>query len=258
MLLVVSPAKNLDWESSYPERSWSEPSLIKETAQLAERVKGLSTREIGRMMALSEKLSKLNYQRFQDYKHPYPAGAARPAVFAFAGDVYQGLGATSLSQPSLDWLNGHLQILSGFYGLLRPFDLILPYRLEMGRSLKTDRGTNLYHFWGNLLTEQLNQQLEKDSSPVLVNLASNEYFKSIKPKLLKAEVYTPQFLDLKKGEYKMISFYAKRARGLMCRYLAENQVDQPEGLSGFNLAGYRFDPTRSSELKPTFIRDQPA
>jgi len=258
MLMVVSPAKNLDWESEYPAHPWTKPEFLTDTGILAEKAKALSAADIGELMKLSEKLSELNHQRFQDYQHPYSEGSARPAVFAFAGDVYQGMEPSSLGSDQLIWLNQHLRILSGFYGLLRPFDLILPYRLEMGRPLKTERGTNLYHFWGSTLAESINEQLENAETKVLVNLASNEYFKSVPLKTLQATVHTPQFLDRKNGQYKMISFYAKRARGLMARFVATHQIDQPDGLLDFNLAGYRYSPDRSTPRMPTFIRDEPS
>ncbi|MDT8447521.1 MAG: peroxide stress protein YaaA [bacterium] len=256
MLMVISPAKNLDFTSKPPPVAATEPRLLDQTQLLISQLKGLDPTQVGQLMGLSDQLAELNYQRFQDFTLPLPE-SARPAVFAFNGDVYQGLDAASLRPKSLNSLGQNLRILSGLYGLLRPFDRILPYRLEMGTKLPNSRGKDLYGFWGSRLTELLAQDLAESGQQTLVNLASNEYYKALKPKELDAEVITPQFRDLKNGEYKMISFFAKKARGLMCRFVTEQSVDRPEGLKDFNLKGYRFDPVRSKPLAPVFLRDEP-
>lgn len=256
MLFVVSPAKSLDFESPVPDLEPSQPRLLKEAQVLAKQLKGFSADQLGELMNLSAKLAELNFQRFQDFKTPLPKDLSQMAVFAFDGDVYGGLDARSLNKAALKRLNQRLRILSGFYGLLKPFDLILPYRLEMGTKLATERGKDLYAFWGEQIRELLAQDMKEAGGGPLVNLASNEYFKAVQAKKLDAEVITPQFKDLKNGEYKMISFFAKKARGLMARYLVEEDIDRPEGLLDFRAQGYRYDPARSKPLAPVFIRDE--
>ncbi|MGC9386134.1 MAG: peroxide stress protein YaaA [Hydrogenovibrio sp.] len=253
MLFLVSPAKALD-ESPAPDSvPASEAAFLTQAQQLVDELKPLGPVDLAGLMHLSDALAELNYQRFQDWQWPFDA-QAKQAVLLFKGDVYQGLEASSLTPSQLTYLQNHLRILSGLYGLLKPLDRILPYRLEMGTKLANAKGKDLYAFWGDQITDVLNQQLAEQDSHLVVNLASNEYFKAVNKKQLQAEVITPQFKDWKNGQYKMISFYAKRARGLMARYAALNQVEQVEDLKYFEADGYRFAPDLSSEKNWVFTR----
>ncbi|KUJ71803.1 peroxide stress protein YaaA [Thiomicrospira sp. WB1] len=256
MLMLVSPAKKLD-ESPAPKNvTASEPILLDQAAQLMQTLKPLGPVDIAQLMKLSDALAELNYERFQAWQVPFDKKAAKQAAFMFQGDVYQGLAAERLSESALNYLQTHLRILSGLYGVLRPLDRMLPYRLEMGTKLATERGKNLYEFWGDRITSVLNETLADLDSRVVVNLASNEYFKAVQKKKLNAQVITPQFKDWKNGQYKMISFYAKKARGLMARYAAEQQVEQVEDLKYFDLDGYGFAPDLSNETNWVFTRRQ--
>jgi cytoplasmic iron level regulating protein YaaA (DUF328/UPF0246 family) len=257
MLITLSPAKTLDFDSMPPVQETTEPDFIKESKVLIKEAKNLQPDEISSLMGISEKLGVLNWERFQTWKYPFPEGKAKQAVFAFKGDVYTGLEAEKLSAEGLAYAQQHIRILSGLYGILRPLDRILPYRLEMGTGFKNERGKNLYEFWGDRLTDKLNNELKDDDAPVLVNLASNEYFKAVKTKKLKARIITPVFKDLKNGQYKIISFYAKKARGLMAAYISENQIDEPEMIKAFDTAGYVFNPDLSQEDTWVFTRDNP-
>lgn len=256
MLFVISPAKALDESPVASTIEASEAAFLPESEQLISALKQLGPVDIQQLMGLSEKLADLNYQRFQRWQLPFDTEAAKQAVLLFKGDVYQGLEAATLDQKALDYCQTHLRILSGLYGLLKPLDRILPYRLEMGTAFATEKGKNLYEFWGTQLTDALNAQLETESSHWLINLASNEYFKAIQPKQLRANVITPQFKEWKNGRYKIISFYAKRARGLMARYAAVNQLTNPEDLKYFDWEGYQFDANLSSETNWVFTRNQ--
>jgi len=206
-------------------------------------------------MSISDKLGQLNAERFQTWHTPFTPDNARQAVLAFKGDVYTGLDAESFSSGDFSFAQKHLRILSGLYGLLKPLDLMQPYRLEMGTRFENTRGKDLYAFWGSKITEALNQLLASDDK-VLVNLASNEYFKSVQKKHLDARLVTPQFKDWKNGQYKMISFYAKKARGLMCRYAIQNRITQADDLKGFNLDGYYFSEDQSDNNNWVFLRDE--
>lgn len=256
MLFLVSPAKALD-EAPAPEQI-EKTSLAfgKQAKQLMNELKQLGPVDVAQLMHLSDKLADLNYERFQAWQYPFDDKQSKQAMFLFKGDVYQGLEASSLAPKELAYLQAHLRILSGLYGLLNPLDGILPYRLEMGTKFQNAKGKDLYAFWGDQITELLNQQLAEQNSRIVVNLASNEYFKAVKKKKLNAEIITPQFKDWKNGQYKMISFYAKRARGLMARYAAVNQVEQVEDLKYFDYDGYRFAPDLSSEKDWVFTRKQ--
>lgn len=249
-LMVISPAKTLDFTSPLVTRRHTQPAFLDRSAELVDILKQMTPADMGKLMDISDELSVLNAGRYQSWKRPFTARNSRAAVLAFMGDVYEGLGAAHLSEPDFDYLESHLRILSGLYGLLKPFDLIQPYRLEMGKSLANPAGKNLYAWWGDTLTQTLNAQKPK----VLVNLASDEYFKSIKPKLLNCPVITPVFEDFKNGQYKIISFYAKRARGLMVRYAALNQLDDPQQLKHFDLEGYAFVADGSDEQRWLFRR----
>ena len=240
MLLVLSPAKSLDYETPSPTPKFTEPRLLDESARLIERLREFSPAEIASLMSLSDPLAVLNHARYAEWSRPFSPANAKPSVFAFNGDVYDGLAAATLPAKSLDWLQGHVRILSGLYGLLRPLDLMQAYRLEMGTKLKNARGKDLYAFWGERITELLAADLKAAKARVLVNLASEEYFKSVKPALLDVPVVQPVFEDWKGGRYKIISFYAKRARGLMSRYVITNRIDEVDALQGFDAEGYAF------------------
>lgn len=256
MLMVVSPAKALDESTVDKTVPATDGDFLSQAESLIEVLKPLGPVDVGLLMGLSEKLSELNFQRFQDWQLPMSENAARQAAFMFKGDVYQGLNIRSLDQDSVTYLQNHLRILSGLYGALRPLDKILPYRLEMGTPLQNPKGKNLYEFWGHSITDWLNAQFDESGSKVLVNLASNEYFKVIQKKSLQADVITPQFKDWKSGQYKMISFYAKKARGLMARYAAINKIEQVDDLKFFDYEGYQFAPELSSEKDWVFTRKQ--
>jgi len=256
MLTVISPAKTLDYESPPTTDAWSQPDHLTQSRKLVRRLRELSAADLSRMMSVSDALAELNQQRFKRWKTPFRPDNARQALFAFKGDVYIGLDAYSLQEPDLDFAQQHLRILSGLYGLLRPLDLMQPYRLEMGTRLETDQGTNLYQFWGDRITLSLNQELKLSASSTLINLASGEYFKSIRPAGLKAEIITPAFRDYRNGEYRFIQFFAKKARGLMARYLIDKRIDDPEGLKAFDYEGYKFNASLSKAGDWVFTRRQ--
>lgn len=255
MLMVISPAKTLDYDTPAHTASHTQPGFLAHSAELIATLRQLSPADIGQLMSISDALATLNAGRFHDWGGEFTPENAKQAVLAFMGDVYEGLDAASLSEQQLDWLQQHLRILSGLYGLLRPLDLMQAYRLEMGTRLANPRGANLYQFWGDIITDALNAELAKQPLPQLVNLASDEYFKSVKPKKLQATVITPVFQDLKNGHYKIISFYAKRARGLMARWAVQHAVSDAEALKGFNSEGYTFDANASDATHWVFRRD---
>ncbi|MFW5825761.1 MAG: peroxide stress protein YaaA [Marinobacter sp.] len=255
MLMVISPAKNLDYESPLATDKYSQPRFLDEACELVDQLKTLEPHQISNLMGISDKLGQLNAERYRQWHTPFTPDNARPAVLAFNGDVYTGLAASEFSDREFDFAQKHLRILSGLYGILRPLDLMQPYRLEMGTRFDNRRGKDLYEFWGDTITDALNEELQADDG-VLVNLASNEYFRSVRKKKLDARVITPQFKDWKNGQYKMISFYAKKARGLMCRYAITHGITQADDLKGFDLAGYRFSEEQSSGDNWTFLRDE--
>ncbi|BBP45374.1 UPF0246 protein [Thiosulfatimonas sediminis] len=255
MLMLVSPAKSLDESTPVQTSCASEFAFADEAQTLLSQLKALGPVDIGQLMGISEKLSELNYQRFQDWHYPF-ASNAKQAAWLFKGDVYQGLDAYSLDQISIDYLQTHLRILSGLYGLLKPCDMMLPYRLEMGTKFVNSQGKDLYAFWGRKLSEALNVDLAAQGSQTLVNLASNEYFKAVDKKALKARIITPIFKDWKGEQYKIISFHAKKARGLMARYAADHKVESAEELKQFDYQGYAFAPQLSSDTDWVFTRRQ--
>lgn len=254
MLMVLSPAKTLDYDTPPFTRRHTLPDFLDHSAALIDTLRGKSPAEIAKLMSISDALAVLNVGRYQDWRADFTPDNAKQAVLAFMGDVYEGLDAASLSEAQLDYLQSRLRILSGLYGALRPLDLMQPYRLEMGTRLHNPRGKNLYEFWGDIITDALNKRLAEDPVPELVNLASEEYFKSVRPRRLQARLIAPVFQDFKNGQYKIISFYAKRARGLMARWAALHGVEQAEQLKDFNLDGYRFEPTASDERDWVFRR----
>jgi hypothetical protein len=263
MLVVVSPAKNLDFSSNLPTfinshakaaLATSQPSLMGNIKELVKTCKKLSPADLSSMMKISDKLAILNAERFSSFKFPFTDANARPAMYAFNGDVYTGLDAKSLDENSVAFAQSHLRILSGLYGVLKPLDLMQPYRLEMGRKLKVGKANNLYQYWAQTITKELNKAIKDQGDEIVINLASNEYFSSIDSKLLSAKVITPQFKDEKDGKFKVISFYAKKARGLMARYIIENNVDNIESLKQFSVDGYEYDEVESSQESLVFKR----
>ena len=226
MLSLISPAKTLDYTTALPTDTHTQPRLLEQSQQLIDVCRKLSATEIASLMTVSEKIANLNVERFRDWNAEFNFSNARQALFAFKGDVYTGLDAYHLKDQDIDFAQQHLRMLSGLYGLLRPLDLMMPYRLEMGTKLKNTRGNNLYEFWSSIITDQINQDLAEIDAKLLVNLASDEYYKSVNEKKIQAEIIKPVFLDQKNGKYKVISFYAKKARGLMARYLIENKLSQ--------------------------------
>lgn len=256
MLILISPAKTLDFETPPTTQRFSQPELLHHSEQLIEQLRAMPPQQIGELMKLSDKLASLNAARYESWSQPFTAENAKPALLAFKGDVYTGLDAESLSEEDLSFAQQHLRMLSGLYGLLRPLDLMQPYRLEMGTRLVNPRGSNLYQFWGDIITDAVNQLLSEQEEDLLINLASNEYYRSIQPKRLKARVITPVFKDFKNGQYKVISFFAKKARGLMSRYIIQNRLNSVEALQGFAAKGYYFSASESDAHQLVFKREQ--
>nr|CRH04238.1 Conserved protein of unknown function [Candidatus Magnetococcus massalia] len=255
MLAVISPAKKLDegrWRCSLPTTT---PDHLTHSQTLIDTLKKLDTTALGALMKISESLSQLNHGRYHSFALPFTEENAKPAVMMFQGDTYQGLDAGSFSQEDLAYAQSHLRILSGLYGVLRPLDLIQPYRLEMGTRLANARGTNLYNFWQNLPVESLNQTLAEDAHPALINLASNEYFKAVKSKELQAPLITPVFKEIKGGQAKVIGLMAKRARGAMARFIIQNRLSNTEDLKQFESGGYRYQAEQSSADAWLFTRE---
>lgn len=256
MLILLSPAKTLDFETPAVTESASQPAMLDQAELLVKAIKDLSPMELSSLMDISDRLGALNHRRFQKWHRPFDKSNAKQAVLAFKGDVYQGFDAESFSDDDFEFAQEHLRILSGLYGVLRPLDLIQPYRLEMGTRFENERGKNLYEFWGDRITDELNEQLEPLKSGTVVNLASKEYFKSVNTEGLNGDVVSPAFRDLKGGTYRIISFYAKKARGLMARWIIQNRVEEPEGLKAFDGWGYRYSADMSTPEEPAFVRDE--
>ncbi|MDC9587741.1 peroxide stress protein YaaA [Xenorhabdus sp. XENO-10] len=256
MLITISPAKTLDYESPLATEKFSQPLLLAESQQLIDVCRVLTPAKIGSLMSISDKLAGLNAARFGEWQPNFTLENARQAILAFKGDVYTGMQAETFSAEDFDFAQTHLRILSGLYGVLRPLDLMQPYRLEMGIKLENPRGKDLYKFWGDRITENLNTALEQQDDDILVNLASDEYFKSVNTKKLTARIIKPVFLDEKNGKYKVISFYAKKARGLMSRFIIQNQLTDPARLVEFNLEGYVFDESLSKGNELVFKRTE--
>lgn len=254
MLIVLSPAKTLDYASPIPAVDHTVPDFIPRSAELVSVLREMPPAGIASLMQISDPLAQLNAERFASWSTKFSTKNARQAVLAFDGDVYDGLDARGLTPKQLGWAQDHLRILSGLYGLLRPLDLMQPYRLEMGTRLANAHGKDLYAFWGDEITQALNEALAAAGATALVNLASEEYFKSVRPRLLDVPVITPVFEDWKGGRYKIISFFAKRARGLMARYAIEHKITKPEKLKAFDVDGYAFDPEASAEATWVFRR----
>jgi cytoplasmic iron level regulating protein YaaA (DUF328/UPF0246 family) len=254
MLYLISPAKSLDFDTPVGDVPHTLPQFVAQSSALIHVLKKKSPQQIASLMNLSDALSALNVARYQAWTPEFTPANARQAVLAFDGDVYGGLEARSLKAAQLDWAQQHLCILSGLYGVLRPLDLMQPYRLEMGTALVAGKARNLYQFWGTRIAGYLNDRLAADRTPVVVNLASQEYFKSVDRKALKARVIECVFEEYKAGQYKVISFFAKRARGLMARYAITHKITTPRKLEGFNLEGYAFDAQASQPDRYVFRR----
>lgn len=252
MKIIISPAKSLDFESEVPTSLYTQPRFLEQSNKLAKKLKTLSKNKIGDLMSISEALSQLNYERNQTWETPFTTNNAKQAIYSFTGAVFMGIDVNSLKEEKIPVLQERLRILSGLYGLLKPLDLIQPYRLEMGTRLKLGKTENLYKFWDDTLAVSLNEELKEDE--LLVNLASTEYFKALPKKVLKVPMITPVFKDFKNGEYKTIMTYAKKARGLMVRYIIDNNVNTLEELKGFNIERYRFSEELSSENNLFFTR----
>jgi cytoplasmic iron level regulating protein YaaA (DUF328/UPF0246 family) len=252
MLIVISPAKKLDWTERSVEKTT--PDFLTEANALARTMRNRTLGEIRKMMSLSEDLAKLNRDRYKSFSDTPEAFDLRPAVHAFAGDTYQGLDAGSLEDDEMAWAQDHLRILSGLYGVLRPLDAIQPYRLEMGTRLKTRRGGNLYDYWRDLPAKALRDQAEAVGTDILVNCASQEYFGAVQTEKTGLRIITPTFLEDKDGEAKIVSFFAKRARGAMARFIITRRLTQTEGLRDFDLGGYAYDAERSTPDAPVFVR----
>lgn len=258
MLFLLSPAKSLDYDTPLPDGlPHTTPQFVPQSAALIEVLRAQSPQQIASLMELSDKLAALNVARYQAWRPRFTASNSRQALLAFDGDVYEGLDARTLAPEALDWAQRHVAILSGLYGVLRPLDRMQPYRLEMGTRLATPAGSNLYQFWGSQIAEHLNTLLRADTTPVVVNLASQEYFKAVDRRALKARVIECVFEDWKGGGYKIISFYVKRARGLMARYAITHRVTTPRQLEGFDLDGYAFAPASSAPDRLVFRRRAP-
>jgi len=256
MLIVLSPAKSLDYDTPPSTDKHTLPIFINESAKLVADLKKLSLQEVAELMDLSDKLAALNVARFGEWSKKFTAKNSKQAILAFNGDVYEGLDAASLSAKALDYTQDHVRVLSGLYGVLKPLDLMQPYRLEMGTAFKNTVGKDLYAFWGDKITLALKEELEKQKSKTLINLASDEYFKSVKADKLGFPIVAPVFQDEKAGKYKIVSFYAKRARGLMTRFIIDNKIDKAADLKDFDYEGYKFAPRESTDAKPVFRRKE--
>ena len=256
MLIVISPAKTLDFETAPITKDHTQARFLKESRQLVSQLKKLTPAEISSLMNISDKLSVLNFLRFNEWKTPFTLNNAKQALLAFKGDVYTGIDAESFSSQDLKFAQKHLRILSGLYGVLKPLDLIQAYRLEMGTHFESKKGKDLYEFWDAKLTDQINQDLKVSKSKTLINLASNEYFKSLQADAINAEIIVPVFKDFKNGQYKIISFYAKKARGLMSAYIIKNKLKRLEELKAFNVDGYKFYKSESYGRNWVFQRRQ--
>lgn len=255
MLIVISPAKTLDFENARVVNQQSKPDYTKQAKQLVGILKKQSPDELMKLMSISDKLAALNHLRFKQWL-PEPTGEnAKQALCAFKGEVYTGLNVSDWEEKNFSFAQNHLRILSGLYGVLRPLDLISPYRLEMGTKLENSKGKNLYDFWGDTINKNIQQQLKAQGDNVLINLASNEYFKAIKAKNLDAEIITPVFKDFKNGQYKVLSFFAKKARGLMSRYIIQNEISNPEEIKYFTEEGYFYNDKLSKGNEWVFTRD---
>jgi len=256
MLIALSPAKSLDFNTPVSTSKYSMPEFLPQSQELVEQLKQFSPDQLATLMKISDKLASLNVARFGSWSLPFTTENAKQALLCFTGDVYRGLDATTLEQSGLDYAQQKVRMLSGLYGILKPLDLMQPYRLEMGSRLQNSKGKDLYAFWGDQLNEKISDELSNDKFPILINLASKEYFTSLRFTTLQYRVITPVFKDWKNGQYKHINFYAKKARGLMTRYAIDNQIEEPEALKEFDYEGYQYDEKLSEENNWLFTRKQ--
>ena len=257
MLITLSPSKGQDFEETSLSKKYSKPVDLKDSELLIKELRKINSKQLQELMAVSENIAKLNVERYKSFITPFTTKNAKQAVFAFKGDVYSGLELEKFTEEDYAFAQDHVRILSGLYGCLRPLDLIQPYRLEMKTRLKNDRGENLYQFWGDRITKSLNKELKKQKEPVLVNLASNEYFKSVKPKLLEGRLLTINFKETKDNKTRVVAIFAKRARGMMTDYIIRHRVEKPEDIKKFKLGGYKFNKVLSDDKQWTFERPQP-
>ena len=253
MKTLISPSKTLNFDDYNTPGFNTDCRLLDDTTELHKILTSYSINGIKDLMSVSDKIAELNYNRFKSWENPSLSSKSKQAIYAFKGDVYSGLSAETITKDKFDFMQNNLRILSGFYGLLRPFDKILPYRLEMGTKLQNSRGKNLYEFWGNKITDLLNKDFESEKD-IVINLASEEYYKSINNKNLNNKVITPVFKEYKNGSYKTIAIYAKKARGLMSRYIIDNEIDNSDGLKTFTKEGYSYDESLSDNLNYVFTR----
>jgi len=257
MLITLSPSKGQDFETPSPSKKYSKPGDLNDSEILVKELKKIKADELQSLMDVSENIAKLNVSRYKTFKTPFTTKNAKQALFAFKGDVYGGIDIENFSEDDFEYAQDHLRILSGLYGYLRPLDLIQPYRLEMKTKLANPRGDNLYQFWGERITQSLNKDLKKQAQPVLVNLASNEYFKSVKPKLLEGRVLNITFKETKNGKTRVVAIFAKRARGMMADYIIRNRLENPGDIKKFRQGGYRYSKELSDDNQWTFERPQP-
>ncbi len=256
MLILLSPAKSLDYKSPLPTKRHTEPRLLDDSEILVKKLRAMTPKALGELMSISDKLADLNAERYTTWESDFTPENSRQCLFAFTGDVYQGMALSDWKSPDFTLAQKQIRILSGLYGVLRPLDLMQPYRLEMGTKLANSRGKNLYEFWGEKITDLLNTDLKKSGSNYIVNLASNEYFSSVKKKSLNGELITPVFKDEKNGKYKIISFYAKKARGMMADHIIRNKITNIAGLKKFKTAGYKFSKADSTDTQLVFLRKE--
>jgi cytoplasmic iron level regulating protein YaaA (DUF328/UPF0246 family) len=256
MISIISPAKTFDYKTAVTVKKSTLPEYVPRCSELVNLMRKKSSQDIASLMGVSDKIAQLNFERFADWSENFTSKNSRQSLLAFKGDVYIGLNAYVFSPDDFEFAQQHLRILSGLYGILRPLDLVQPYRLEMGIKLANDKGSDLYQFWGDSIADSLNRQLQESDSDTLINLASNEYFKSVNTHSLNAKIVTPVFKDYKNGKYKIISFYAKKARGLMAAWLITNRITDPENLNQFDLAGYKYSNRDSSDGQLIFLRDE--
>ncbi len=254
MLIVVSPAKKLDYDTPPVTERYSQPDFLDQSQLLINNLRNYSALDLAELMKLSMNLAELNFDRYHDWTPEFTTANAKQCLLAFKGDVYAGMDAESFTEQDLDHAQSHLRILSGLYGLLKPLDLMMPYRLEMGTRLPNSRGKNLYEFWGERITGAINTQLRAQGDDILINLASNEYFKAVKPKLVRGRIITPQFKERKGDDYRMIGIFAKRARGLLSRYILRNRLQEPESIKEFDVDGYGFNESLSKGDQWVFTR----
>ncbi|MCB0665648.1 MAG: peroxide stress protein YaaA [Saprospiraceae bacterium] len=253
MIILLSPAKSLDFNPK-PDLTRTQPRLKKDTLELAEIMRKKTAKDLKKLMSISDKLADLNADRFHNFEDSHNKTNSKQAMFAFTGDVYVGLDAETFSAKDIEFAQKHVRMLSGLYGLLRPLDVIQPYRLEMGTKLKTERGNNLYEFWGNRIAEKIQEDLKTSGNKAIINLASQEYFKAVQPEEIDCDLYIMHFLELRDKEYKFISFNAKKARGYMTKYIVKNKITNPEKIKGFNLEGYMYNPDLSKDREWVFTR----